>query len=142
MPAANLVKNFNETITRLNRSKKWPPAVTTERTEMEIAAAVTSPERVPHRRKTRTLKSEGCGTQVSYQQEVLPKWHNSAVFHQQPNESPPVSALHDDSIMRASRQCRSNGNYVVEASAVDVVPRGEVGFDSGCRTLRFQGCGL
>src|SRR5580693_1133486 len=67
MSAANFIQDFHETVSRPSRPEQWPPPITTERDEMQIAMSVMPFERIAHRKKTktRTLKPEGCGTPVS-----------------------------------------------------------------------------
>ncbi len=68
----HFVEYLYETIARSPRSEKGTPAIATESHEVEVAAAVMASQGVAHRRKTRTLKTEGCGTHISYLQSVVP----------------------------------------------------------------------
>jgi hypothetical protein len=67
MSVADFIQDFYEMVSRPSRPEQWPPPITTERDEMQIAMSVMPFERVAHREKnkTRTLKPEGCGTPVS-----------------------------------------------------------------------------
>jgi hypothetical protein len=66
MPAPHFIEYLNEAIPCSWLSKKWPAPITTEGHKVEITQSVVTPQRVAHRRKPRTLKTEGCGTHVSY----------------------------------------------------------------------------
>jgi hypothetical protein len=72
VPGTDFVEYLYETISRSPRPKIWTAPVTTESDEVEITVAIVASQRVAHRRKTRTLKPEGCGTQVSYLQRTVP----------------------------------------------------------------------
>jgi hypothetical protein len=50
----------------------WTAPVATESHEVEITVAIVASQRVAHQSKTRTLKPEGSGTQVSYLQRTVP----------------------------------------------------------------------
>jgi hypothetical protein len=65
VPGTHFVKYSHKTIARPPRPKKRATAVATERDEVEITLSVMTPQRDAHRRRTRTLETEGCGTHVS-----------------------------------------------------------------------------
>jgi len=64
MPGTYLVKYSHKAIARAPRSEERASAVTTKGHEVKITAAIMASQGVAHRRKTRTLKTEGCGTHV------------------------------------------------------------------------------
>jgi hypothetical protein len=62
---SDFVQESRESVVRSPRSRIWTAPLTNERTKMQVSASVRSPKRKGHRRKTRTLKTEGCATRVS-----------------------------------------------------------------------------
>jgi hypothetical protein len=65
VPGTDFVEDFHKTIARMPRPEQGTPPVTTKGNKVEIASTVVASQRVAHRRKTRTLKTEGCGTPSS-----------------------------------------------------------------------------
>jgi hypothetical protein len=61
---AYFVKDSHESVAHTPRPQMWMAPVTTESNKMQVAISVISPKRIAHRRRTRTLKPEGCGTRV------------------------------------------------------------------------------
>ncbi len=80
MPAANFIQDFHEAVPRPSRTKKRSPSITTERNEMQITLPIVPFERVAHqgKTKTRTLKTEGCGT-PAYTLDEVRKWYATPV---------------------------------------------------------------
>ena len=76
MPAANFIQDFHETVSPPSRSQQRSPSITTERNEMQITLPIVPFERVAHqgKTKTRTLKTEGCGT-PAYTLDEVRKWY-------------------------------------------------------------------
>jgi len=74
VPVAHLVENFDKAFPRSPRPEKGTPPVAAKRDEMKIASPVKLLQGIAHRRKTRTLKIEGCGTR-SILRRLLPEWY-------------------------------------------------------------------
>jgi hypothetical protein len=72
VPRTHFIEYLYKAIARPPRSKKRTSPITTEGHEVKIAQSVITPQRVAHRRKTRTLKTAGCGTQASCLQGIVP----------------------------------------------------------------------
>jgi hypothetical protein len=66
------LQDFHKPIPRPPRPQEGSSAVAAESNKVEIASPVIASQRVAHRRKTRTLKTEGCGTLVYYLHRVVP----------------------------------------------------------------------
>jgi len=78
--ASNFIQDFYKLVPRSSGSKQRSSPITTEGNEMQIALSVMTFERIAHREKikTRTLKTEGCGT-PSIPLGQLQKWYPSPV---------------------------------------------------------------
>ena len=59
------IKYFHKAIAHTPCPQKRAPTVTTKSHKVEIASSAMASQRNAHRRKTRTLKPEGCGTPPS-----------------------------------------------------------------------------
>ena len=80
MPAAYFIQDFHESVPRSSCSQQRSPSITTERNEMQITLPIVPFERIAHRgkTKTRTLKTEGCGT-PAYTLDEVRKWYANPV---------------------------------------------------------------
>ena len=59
VPAANFLQDFHKLIARPSRSKQWPPPITTESNEMQIALSVMPSKSIAHPTKPAPLKPKG-----------------------------------------------------------------------------------